>query len=289
MAKSIIYIERRTVVANGSGPTNAKTRVSKFIVSTFKCSWIDFEGVILEPGEKEGPANQGVMIYAGTLNLSEHSGGNRTGVFKLSNGQVPGSRYILFHEGQNVQDTEGCLLVGRSWGGSSLVDSPLWTSILTGEIRKAGVRNVSVVITNGRNPSATKGTVKPTTKGNPGFNSKTSNHPESGGKPSDTRTDVNPSTTSVGSPGKHDNHPAIIAAKYISSHVKKSKPFGQCAKYWRTGYQHAKFKFTQKESALYISPALNWAINLGSNIEYCGQKYKGFTLISLWYSLLNIS
>ena len=249
MSKNIIYIERRTVVSNGSGPANKNTGVSKFIVSTFKCSWIDFEGVILEPGDKEGPANRGVMIYAGTLNLSEHSGRNRTGVFMLSNGQVPSSRYILFHEGQNIQDTEGCLLVGRSWGGNSLVDSPLWTSILTGEIRKAGVGNVSVVITNGSNPSATKGTAKPTTKGNSGFNSKTSNHPKSGGKSSDTRTDVGGSTTSVGSPGKHDNHPAIVAAKYISSHVKRSKPYGQCAMYWRKGYQHAKFTFTQKASA----------------------------------------
>ena len=134
MSKNIIYIERRTVVSNGSGPANKNTGVSKFIVSTFKCSWIDFEGVILEPGDKEGPANRGVMIYAGTLNLSEHSGRNRTGVFMLSNGQVPSSRYILFHEGQNIQDTEGCLLVGRSWGGNSLVDSPLWTSILTKQV-----------------------------------------------------------------------------------------------------------------------------------------------------------
>ena len=253
----IIYIERKTVVANGSGSARSGEGINTFIVSTFKCSWINFQGVILEPGTTEGGQGSGRMIYAGTLNLQEHSGTYRTGVFRLSNNRVPAKRAILFHEGDSVADTEGCLIVAKSWGGNSLVASPLWTSILIGEIRKAGEKNVKVVITNGRNSSATIGTAPVTTNGNPNFNSRTSKHPKSGGRSPNTSTDTggrsSPTSTPTGT-GKHDNHQAIIAAKYISSNVKRSKPYGECAKYWRKGYQHAKFSFTQKASAyMYVS------------------------------------
>lgn len=248
----IIYIERKTVVSNGSGSNKSPKGISTFIVSTFKCSWINFQGVVLEPGTTEGDRGSGRMIYAGTLNLQEHSGTYRTGVFRLSNKRVPSERAILFHEGISVADTEGCLVVAKSWNGSSLVSSPLWTSILTGEIRKAGAKNVKVVITNGKNSSATVGTAPVTVSGNPNFNSRTSRHPKANGRSPNTVTEAGGGGASSNT-GTHDNHPAIIAAKYISARVER-KSKGKCAQYWRKGYQHAKFSFTQKASAyMYVS------------------------------------
>ena len=248
----IIYIERKTVVSDGKASKGSAKGVTTFIVSTFKCNWVNLQGVILEPGHTSTAASgKGLMIPVGEYNLVKHSGSNRTGVYKLYNSKVSQGRAILLHEGTTVANTEGCLLVAKSWGGSSLVDSPLYTSILTGEIAKAG-GSVKVIITAGRNPSASVGSAAVSTSGNTGFDSKGTSHKDQKGSP-DTRTDVGGSSGSSGSSSSTpkvdiSGHMAVKAADIATSRA-LPKSVGRCAQYWRIAHQQAGFKFTPHPSA----------------------------------------
>lgn len=221
----IIYIERggpQRAIAGREAP-----KTNYYTIATFKCDWIALQGVILEPGDKAGGPNSNLKIPAGTYSLyaTKHRGKRRKGVWKV---KTSPDRGILLHEGVDLRDTEGCLLVAKGWNGQSLIDSPLFTSILTAEIAK--VKNVKLVITDGKNPNAKVGTAPVTAKGNPNFNSKV-------GTPEEASNITPPS-----------NHPAIKAAMYVSQHV-LPKSQAKCALYWRRGYEANGFKFQRKGSA----------------------------------------
>ena len=76
----------------------------------------DIRGFYLEPG---GPAtvvsNQNKRIPAGIYNYMRHFGEDFKDVPKLYNDRVSTDRGILEHGGNNREETEGCLLPGKSW------------------------------------------------------------------------------------------------------------------------------------------------------------------------------
>lgn len=158
MTTKVIYIERKTIVSDGVDTKTNKHGVNKYIVSTFKCSWINLSGVILEPGHEPGGANKGVMIYSGTYSLLEDSN-NRIRVY---NDKIPKSRGVYIATGSNVSDTVSNLLVGESWNGSSLVGSTSIMNKLISEIRSDS--NIKLTIYNGKNSNAKQGTEQPTNK-----------------------------------------------------------------------------------------------------------------------------
>lgn len=73
---------------------------------------------VLEPGgpdsETEGSDKR---IKAGSYRVKPYSSFKYKDVYKLED--VPGRTYILIHSGNYHEDTQGCLMPGKSWGVKS--------------------------------------------------------------------------------------------------------------------------------------------------------------------------
>ena|ERR1700730_8847124 len=81
----------------------------------------DLKGYILErPGPSTSKRGQRRRIPAGTYNLMKSPGTaldkRLHAEWELYNDEVPASRHILFHLGNYLDDTDGCLLIGTIRG-----------------------------------------------------------------------------------------------------------------------------------------------------------------------------
>lgn len=72
-----------------------------------------FECYTLELGWKNN-AHQISCIPEGTYQLGMHQSPKFGAVWQVLN--VPGRNEILIHSGNTIQDTEGCILIGKSFG-----------------------------------------------------------------------------------------------------------------------------------------------------------------------------
>lgn len=75
--------------------------------------------VTIEPPWKNNEVGKS-CIPVGTYNVHPHSGAKFKNVWEV---EVPGRDAILFHAGNSIYDTTGCILVGRSFNSFTIKDS----------------------------------------------------------------------------------------------------------------------------------------------------------------------
>lgn len=94
-----------------------KWQTSKSTISEFSISGTDIKGYFLEcPGPDSVTAGLKKRISEGSYSLVWHTStkfSKHSPLPQLYNAQVPLSRWILIHPGNEPSDTEGCLLPGR--------------------------------------------------------------------------------------------------------------------------------------------------------------------------------
>ncbi len=125
-------------------------------IGQFRVTGSKLKGYILEPGgpsTKESGKDR--RIPPGTYNLVWHNGRTFKNVLKLYNENVPVERAILIHGGNYGGDTEGCLLPGTGASETYVTHSRAMLLKINAYVRKKGVRNVKVVIS--ELATATKG------------------------------------------------------------------------------------------------------------------------------------
>ncbi|HMU14819.1 MAG: hypothetical protein JST41_09185 [Bacteroidetes bacterium] len=124
------------------------TEGKDYTIGNFRITGSRIRGYFLEPGgpsTKESGKDR--RIPPGTYDLVWHSGDRFRGVLKLYNADVPVERAILIHGGNRGKDTEGCLLPGTVAGGDYVTHSRDMLQAINKFVRKVGIKNVKVVIT----------------------------------------------------------------------------------------------------------------------------------------------
>lgn len=122
-------------------------------ISTYNISNSTITGYILErPGPDTTVSGLKKRIPEGSYNLQWHNS-NIPGVSAynpvplLFNASVPASRYILIHNGNYPDNTDGCLLVGATKGVNFVGNSVTKLKELKDFINQNGINNFSVTIT----------------------------------------------------------------------------------------------------------------------------------------------
>lgn len=115
--------KKRNTKAGVNGVTYRLARVAETDRGVF--------GVLLDPAgfplcvtlenEWKGNARNISCIPDGRYRVVKHNGAKYRDVWRLED--VPGRTAILIHAGNTVKDTEGCILVGRSFAGHGVADS----------------------------------------------------------------------------------------------------------------------------------------------------------------------
>ena len=111
----------------------------------------DVQGVLLEPaGPDTTKRNQDKRIPEGFYDLEPHSGSKHKDTFKISNGDVPKDRYILFHRGYGGSWTEGCIMPGGGVRNGQITagTSEPKMAELKAFIKAEGANNVKFIIRN---------------------------------------------------------------------------------------------------------------------------------------------
>ncbi|HFQ5008869.1 TPA: DUF5675 family protein [Vibrio vulnificus] len=114
---------------------HGETTLGKLTIEGVDKSWF-----VLEPGGPDSIVEgSDKRISAGTYQMKPFDGGTYKNVYELKN--VPGRTYILMHSGNYHENTEGCLMPGKSWGVMSdshyyVNNSKVALSEIFSEIRK---------------------------------------------------------------------------------------------------------------------------------------------------------
>ncbi len=127
---------------------------SKSTIGIFSVLDSELSGFILErPGPDTIIANLRLRVPAGKYRLKWHNSTRRS-IAKhnplplLYNEKVPASRYILIHNGNEANDSDGCLLIGSSRAEDRVQASVPKLMKLKEYLEKVGIENVKVVIKN---------------------------------------------------------------------------------------------------------------------------------------------
>lgn len=124
------------------------TEGKDYTIGQFRITGTKIRGYFLEPG---GPstkeAGKDRRIPPGTYDMVWHNGSHFKHVLKLYNADVPLERAILIHGGNSGKDTEGCLLPGSGASETYVTNSRSMLLAINKFVRKAGHRNVKLVIT----------------------------------------------------------------------------------------------------------------------------------------------
>lgn len=126
-----------------------KWETTSSTISEFSIDNTDIDGYILE---EKGPSTslRGLdrRIPIGTYNLDWHSSPKFGKVLpRLSNENVPKSRYILIHAGNYTHDTEGCLLPGASKGVNHVNSSQSKTREIIKHLNSCDIEKSSLILT----------------------------------------------------------------------------------------------------------------------------------------------
>ena len=109
----------------------------------------DVNGYMLEPaGPSTSIANQDRRIPEGVYNIKNYSSDNYPNNFVLYNEDVSKDRKILYHIGNDGEDTEGCVLPGSIKGSGVVYDSKKKFDELRIFITGNGVLDVKTIINN---------------------------------------------------------------------------------------------------------------------------------------------
>lgn len=127
-------------------------QTEKSTISRYSVPGAGITGYILErPGPDTTIANQRLRIPEGTYNLKWHASTkssikNFSPVPLLYNSQVPASRYVLIHNGNKPEHTDGCLLVGSSKAPDFVGGSVPKLKELKKYLEKKGIGNFKLII-----------------------------------------------------------------------------------------------------------------------------------------------
>jgi muramidase (phage lysozyme)/plastocyanin len=117
-------------------------------IGEFTIDGSEIKGFILE---EKGPDTtvSGIeqRVPVGTYNLEWHNGTKKKNVLKLSNDEVPASRAILIHSGNDANDTEGCLLAGSTRSKDFVGESKTKLSEINNYVKLKGIKGARIIIT----------------------------------------------------------------------------------------------------------------------------------------------
>jgi len=122
-------------------------------ISTYDISGSTISGYILErPGPDTRESGLRKRIPEGSYRLQWHNSNiptvqSHNPVPLLYNSSVPVSRYILIHNGNYPDNTDGCLLIGASKGDNFVGNSVTKLNELKDFLTQEGIENFTVTIT----------------------------------------------------------------------------------------------------------------------------------------------
>lgn len=122
-----------------------------YTISEFKTVGGDknVTGYMLEPaGPSTSTPNQDKRIPEGVYDIENYSSKKYPDNFRISNKDVPKSRLILYHAGNNGGNTEGCNMPGTTKGNGVIGSSKPKMQELRTFIKSKGSSNVKTIINN---------------------------------------------------------------------------------------------------------------------------------------------
>ncbi|MBR0564798.1 hypothetical protein J5J83_01545 [Azoarcus sp. L1K30] len=129
-----------------------KWQTAQSTISEYSVDGGDLKGFILErPGPDSSTPNLRLRIPEGTYQMRWHDS-SLSGVAPynpvphLFNAVVPQSRYILMHNGNYPENTDGCLLVGKTRGTDFVSNSVAALNALKDFLNGVDIDQVNVIV-----------------------------------------------------------------------------------------------------------------------------------------------
>ena len=124
-----------------------KWQTSESTIGEYTIEGTTIKGYMLEekgPDTTISGLEQRVPI--GTYNLEWHNGSRFKGVLKLFNSNVSKSRAILIHKGNTAEDTEGCLLPGKTKSKNFVGNSVAAFNEIINHVKNVGIDGALIII-----------------------------------------------------------------------------------------------------------------------------------------------